>query len=180
MKIRVLVSFSVCFLFVIIRVNAQTDSSTVSQRAILSANDMLTAFRNADWDRYVSLSYPGVVKYYGGKTSYLKYANRARTQHSHSLHANQEQMRIVQLSKDKEEWQCVLGRSIVSYSNGKRECSISYFVGQSIDDGMSWKFFDVAYNSVESITYIMPDKFNALVVPVRRTVVAEEGFVQGK
>jgi hypothetical protein len=179
MMIRTLVLFSLCILFATVRLSAQTDTVTASQRALLLADNMLRAFKYSDWDQYVSLSYPGVVKYYGGKTGYLEHVRRTRTHYSDSLNQNPEKVRIVQISNDMNEWQCVMEKSRLTYAGGKRIRVISYLVGQSKDDGVNWKFFDVAYNSVENVIYIMPEIFDTLAIPVRRTVAEEEGIVQG-
>ncbi len=148
--------------------NAQSDSSFASRRALLFADSLLDAFRSNNLDQYLNISYPGVIKYYGGQHQFREYIQRTR-----AISGN-EQMReaceLVQLKGDNGEWQCVVKKTKETAVDGKKAKVISYLVGQSKDEGNTWKYFDVAYNSVDNIVYIMPDIFTTLAIPQRQVV----------
>ena len=156
-----------CSLF---NAGAQADSTFASQRALLFADSLVNAFRYNNLDQYVNISYPGVIKYYGGKHQFKEYISRTRAVMASSLEEPLEKCEIIQLLNDMSEWQCVIRKSRETMVDGKKAQIISYLVGQSKDEGNTWKYFDVAYNSVENVIYIMPDIFDRLAIPQRQVV----------
>ena len=154
-------------LFFSINIQAQSNTEVVSERAILFADSLLKSFRSGNFNQYTELSYPGVISYYGGKKSFTEYVQRSRTI-LHDMMA--ENLKVVQIINDITEWQCVVEKTTESTIDGKKAQIISYMVGQSKDKGQNWKFFDVAFNSVDNIVYIMPDIFNTLSIPQRQVV----------
>lgn len=150
--------------------NAQSDSAFASQRALLFADSLVNAFRYNNLDQYVSISYPGVIRYYGGKNQFREYISRARSITVSNTEELREKCELVQLMNDGKEWQCVVKKTTETMVDGKKARIISYLVGQSKDEGNTWKYFDVAYNSVENVIYIMPDIFNSLAIPQRQVV----------
>lgn len=174
MKIRIILSV-LCIVMLCNKSRAQTDSEQASQKAITVASKLINSFKFAEWDQYLAMSYPGVVKYYGGRTGYLNYVQAFRNRYKDSLQENPETVRILQIENDVMEWQCVVEKVRETYFNGRRGKVISYLVGQSKDDGNNWQFFDVAQNSVENVIYIMPDIFSNLTIP-QRTIKLESDF----
>jgi hypothetical protein len=150
--------------------NAQSDSAFASQRALLFADSLINSFRYNNLDQYVNISYPGVIKYYGGKNQFREYISRARSTVAGALEEPSEKRELVQLVNDKSEWQCVVKKTRETMVDGKKARIISYLVGQSKDEGNTWRYFDVAYNSVENVIYIMPDIFERLAIPQRQVV----------
>lgn len=165
---KALKSFAVIILFgsAVIQANGQSDSSLASQRALLYADKLTAAFHDNNLDEYLNISYPGVITYYGGKHQFREYIQRARALCGNEL----EKCELVQLENDNAEWQCVVRKMSETEVDGKKAKIISYLVGQSKDHGNTWKYFDVAYNSVDNIAYIMPDIFNTLSIPQRQVV----------
>ncbi len=151
--------------------NAQSDSAVAAQRALSFADSFSKSFRYSEWDDYISLSCPGVIKYYGGREGYKQYVIRARA----TCNVQQkEKMELIQLINDIREWQCVVRRTRETVIDGRKAEVISYLVGQSKDEGLNWKYFDVAYNSVENVIYIMPDIFDRLAIPQRQIIYEKE------
>lgn len=146
---------------------AQSDTAIASQRALLFADSLLNAFRYHDWNAYLEMSYPGVIKYYGGKKGFQEYILRARQISDSQI---PEKTELVQILNDITEWQCVIRKKRETTIDGKKAVIISYLVGQSKDEGKNWRYVDVAFNSVANITYIMPDIFDTLAIPQRQIV----------
>ena len=145
-------------------VNAQSHTTTASERAIIFADSLLQSFRHNNLDQYTSLSYPGVVSYYGGNKNFREYVQRARAINGTSS----ENISLVQILNSTNEWQCVIEKKSVTTIDGKKAHIISYLVGQSKDEGQNWTFFDVAINSVDNLVYIMPYIFDKLSIPQRQ------------
>lgn len=164
--VKTLILFT-ALLFSFINSKAQTNTAVASEKAILFADSLLKSFRSGNFVQYTELSYPGVISYYGGKKNFSEYIQRARFIHSNIVSEN---LKLVQILNDISEWQCVVEKTSESLIDGKKAQIISYMVGQSIDEGLNWKFFDVAFNSVGNLVYIMPDIFSALTIPQRQVV----------
>ena len=168
-----------CTLMLSLHSLAQTDTEKASTKAIAVANSLVKAFNYSEWDQYLALSYPGVVKYYGGRNGYLNYVQKARSMYKDSIQESPETLRIIQIENDILEWQCVVEKTRETFLNGRKARAVSYLVGQSKDDGQTWKFFDVAHNSVENVIYIMPDIFSNLAIPQKAVhVESDYGYDQ--
>ena len=150
--------------------HAQTSSSSPSQSALIFADSFLKSFRNNDVEQYVNLSYPGVISYYGGNKNFREYVQRAGSSYNSTLSEN---ISLVQIVRDVSELQCVIQKTCISNVDGKKAQIVSYMVGQSKDDGQSWKFVDVALNSPGNLVYIMPDISAKLAVPQRQVIFAQ-------
>ena len=156
-----------CFSFTAIQ--AQQNISAVSERAIIFADSLLKSFRYNNFDQYTDLSYPGVISYYGGKKNFREYVQRSRII---SYGITSENLKLIQILNDISEWQCVVEKTSETLIDGKKAQIISYMVGQSKDEGQNWTFFDVAFNPVDNLVYIMPDIFERLSIPQRQVVFA--------
>jgi hypothetical protein len=151
--------------------HCQVSSSAASDRAIVFADSFLASYRNNDLDKYTDLSYPGVVSYYGGNKNFREYVQRVRALNSSSLSNN---ITIIQLVHDANELQCVIQKTTETTIDGRKAHIITYIIGQSKDEGQSWKFFDVGSNAPRNLVYIMPDMSERLAVPQRQIVFAQD------
>ena len=156
--------FFMAFLFCAQLIKAQPPShyDIVFKRAELFAYSIIKAQEFSDWKTYLELSYPGAVKYYGGQEGYLKQVKLTAAAFRDELE--------VPPSSFMDEWQCVVERHSDRVINGKRSLLVTFFLGQSKDDGDNWKFFDLAGNAVENVIYIMPDVFTNLAIPERKII----------
>jgi hypothetical protein len=170
-----IVTFSLSFSYS----NAQSDTAIATERALFYADSLLKCYRYNNLESYTDLSYPGVIKYYGGKKNFQEYIRRARAINESVLEEEPEKIKLIQILNDIREWQCVIRKARETIIDGKKATIISYLVGQSKDEGQNWKFFDVAFNSVENVIYIMPDIFDTLAIP-QRQVVFEKSSVAKK
>ncbi len=158
------------------KIQAQQNTSAVSARAILFADSLLKSFHHNNFDQYTDLSYPGVISYYGGKKNFREYIQRSRII---SEGISSENLKLVQILNNTSEWQCVVEKTSETLIDGKKAQVISYLVGQSVDEGQNWTFFDVAINPVDNVVYIMPDIFERLSIP-QRQVIFEKNNNNGK
>lgn len=155
---------------------AQSNRAAVSQHALAYADSLLSAFHNNHSGEYAGMSYPGVISYYGGIRSFQQYIERERALSDNAA----DKTELIQLLNNKNEWQCVIKKTHPRTIDGKKAYIVSYMVGQSTDDGMTWKYFDVAFNSVANVAYIMPDKFEALTIPRREIIFEKDQMASSK
>ena len=159
--------------------HAQSDTAIATQRAMLFADSLERSFRFNEWNTYISLSYPGVVKYYGGKEGFTQYVKRVRSI-NHDITEEKEKLELMQIINDIREWQCVIRKTRETIIDGRKASVVSYMIGQSKDEGQNWKYFDVAYNSVENVIYIMPDVFDRLAIPQRQIIFEKDQLAKKK
>lgn len=174
MKITAFQAWVCCLLFLASSSTAQSISPNVEQSALTTATQFVNAFKSSDWKAYNQLSYPGVVKYYGGPNGFNAHIQRARQYYGDTLLENPETVKLIQLLNDYDEWQCVMEKTRDTYSGVKRMQIRTYIVGISADDGKSWTFFDASFNSLESIPYIMPNVFGMLAIPQRQVLYPDQ------
>ena len=154
---------------------AQADSTYCSRHALLYADSLANAFRDQNWNRYLSITYPGIISYYGGTRSFQSYIQRTRSVSNSFAIRDCVTLDLIQISANHlGEWQCVIRKTGSTVIDGKKAMVISYLIGQSTDDGDSWKFLDVSYNATEKLNDIMPERFPALMVPERK-IIFEKG-----
>jgi hypothetical protein len=146
--------------------HSQVNSRSASDRAIIFADSFLASYRNNDLDKYTDLSYPGVISYYGGNKNFREYVQRVRALNS----STSNKITVIQVVHNANELQCVIQKTSEAIIDGRKAEIITYIIGQSKDEGQTWKFFDVASNAPGNLVYIMPDMSERLVVPQRQII----------
>jgi len=168
-----------CFQFITTR--SQSDTSFSTQQALLFADSLVKANYYQNWNVYESLSCPSAIKYYGGKDGFHEHIVEAYYRNEPKVEEKPETVKMVTIMNDNiEQWQCVIEKIRDAYMEDSRKAKVyTYLVGQSLDNGKTWKFIDVSHNNIENVIYIMPDIFTSLAIPERKLVyddqvVAEE------
>jgi hypothetical protein len=153
--------------------SAQPDTAKVANRALNFADSLIKADHFENWNMYVDLVPAGVIKHYGGKEGYINYVQKARAHFFSTIEEDAPTMKIQTLLMEDNQWQCVIRTSRYIHKDDKKLHIITYFVGQSMDEGQTWRLFDVGYDRVANIIYMMPDVFGDLPIP-EHTVISEQ------
>lgn len=148
------------------------DTLVIYRNAKFYADSMVRSYFYENWESFIGLTNYTALKYYGGKDQYKEHF---KTMYYHN-EPNKETDKpeivsvVTLMNKGTDEWQCVLEK--IRYTQmDERKCRIySYLVGQSKDDGETWKFVDAGQNSEKNIIYIFPDIFGTLAIPEYRVV----------
>jgi hypothetical protein len=152
---------------------AQSDTVKIAERALFFADSLVKADAYQNWSIYTDLSVPSVVKYYGGRNAFMETIQRGWATRVSSIQEESPKLKFLLLSTKNEEWQCVIQESRYIHRDDKKLHIVTYFVGQSTDAGVTWRLFDVAYNKVANIIYMMPDIFD-LPIPEHTVLTDEE------
>jgi hypothetical protein len=158
---------------------AQSDTVKIAQKALFFADSLVKAETYKNWSIYTELSVPSVIKYYGGKSAFIETIQRGSATRVSSIEEESPKLTFLFLSTKNEEWQCVIRESRYIHRDDKKLHIVTYFVGQSIDAGDTWRLFDVAYNKVANIIYMMPDIFD-LPIPEHTVLTEEEEIALAK
>jgi hypothetical protein len=160
--------------------SAQPDTTKIMQNALLFADSLVKADAYETWPVYADLVIPSVIKYYGGKDAYIEYVQKGRAHRTSTEVEEPPVLKPLHLLTENEEWQCVIEESWYIHRDNKKLHIITYLVGQSKDGGTTWHLFDVGYNKVAVIIYMMPDVFGNLPIPEHIVRTEEEELAIAK
>src|ERR1700743_3129730 len=155
MKIRN--TLSVCFLFMAILGHAQPDTAKISRNALFFADSLVKADAFGNWGAYADLAPLSVIKYYGGKDGFIQHVTAGRKRTTSDIEEEAPELSMITLEPQKEQWQCVIRLSRYFHREDKKYHFVTYLIGQSKDEGQTWRLFGVRYNSVSHITYLFPE-----------------------
>ncbi|HMH24843.1 MAG TPA: hypothetical protein VK563_23875 [Puia sp.] len=145
--------------------NAQPDTAKIVANALSFADSLVKSDHFEQWDAYANLVPLSVIKHYGGKDGYIQSVQKVRSNFISSIEEDAPTLKMQTLLTQDNQWQCVIRESRYIHRNDKKVHIITYLVGQSTDEGASWRLFDVGYNRVANIIYMMPDVFGDLPIP---------------
>jgi hypothetical protein len=149
-------------LFISKAVQAQPDTARINQRILFFTDSLVKADHYLNWSAYADLAPASVVKYYGGKEGFIGHVQVLRARTSSIMEENPPVSQVLQLSSKNEQWQCVVRQSSYFHKEDKQYHFTTYLIGQSIDDGRTWRLFDTSYTPVANLILIFPDIFGDL------------------
>jgi hypothetical protein len=157
----------------------ESDSAVASRNALKFADSLTKANFFAEWDTYMNLSMPSAIKYYGGKEGFKEHVVTIHYHNEPKTEEKPEKLKMLSLLNDIDTWQCVIEKVRESWdeSRGKVK-TYTYLVGESTDNGGTWKFIDVSHNSLVNVIYIMPSVFGKLEIPEGKTIYVDEVAAQ--
>ncbi len=86
---------------------------------------------------------------------------------------------MLTMLNDIETWQCVIEKIRESWDENRGKVkTTSYLVGESTDNGLTWKFIDASHNSLVNVIYIMPSVFSKLEIPESSVIYVDEVATQ--
>ncbi|MFT3824650.1 MAG: hypothetical protein QM731_12045 [Chitinophagaceae bacterium] len=155
------------------------DTATLNKNALYYADSLIKASFGEDWNTYLELSNPTAIKYYGGKEGYKEHAKMIYYRITRQENEKREKLRMVQLMNDgTDQWQCVIEKERNTFIDNRKVKILSHVIGQSTDNGDTWKFVDIAHNSTENIIYVMPALFSNISVPPGKMLYEDELLAQ--
>jgi hypothetical protein len=157
----------------------ESDTAIATRNALKFADSLTRANFYAEWDTYMNLSELSAIKYYGGKDGFKEHVITIHYRNEPKTEEKPEKLQMLSMLNDIETWQCVIEKVRDSWdeSRGKVK-TISYLVGESTDNGLTWKFIDVSHNSLVNVIYIMPSVFSKLEIPEGKMIYVDEVAAQ--
>jgi len=157
--------------------HAQPDTARITQKALLFADSLVKADAFQEWSVYARLAPTSVIKYYGGEEGYLGHVQQMRSYTTSNQEEAAPELNMQTLVTLKDQWQCVIRLSRYYHKDDGKYHLVSYLIGQSKDEGETWKIFDVNYNVVGNMMQIFPD---ILDMPIQETSRLTEEQEQAK
>lgn len=137
--------------------HAQPDSAKITERALFFADSLVKTDAFETWPAYADLAPASVIKFYGGKDGYIEHIKMLRGRTKSELAEDNPFLKMLNLMVRDEQWQCVIRMTRWFHKDGTKYHLITYLIGQSKDEGETWRLFDVSYNKVANIIYMFPD-----------------------
>jgi hypothetical protein len=157
---------------------AQSDTAIATEKALFFADSLVKANFYQNWQIYTALSCQSAINFYGGKEGFKEHLVLMYYRNEPLQEEKREMLRMVHLMNDVDQWQCVIEKIRSTWINEKKAKVYTYLVGQSVDNGQTWKFVDVSHNSMENLSHVMPGIFREMPVPLGKREFDDEVALQ--
>lgn len=135
-----------------------------------SADSMMAAFKRHDYKTFAKYNHPAMTKIMGGPEAFALFIAQQMKQIPDTAIKRVDIGKILQIVKTGKDMQCVIEQHMVMEMEGNRIKQTSYIVGESLDTGKNWTFFDASVSSL-SPTKIKPDLSPQLIIPPQKKVI---------
>ncbi|MEJ7627946.1 MAG: hypothetical protein WKF35_13855 [Ferruginibacter sp.] len=148
------------------------DTTAIKKNIEAATKEMSATFISRNWEEYVKYTHPAVVEMIGGKEKFVKIVSEFMTELPDSSIKFFELGKPMQLINSGHDWQTVIMQKLDIYIQGKMVRSVSYLVGESLDNGKTWTFFD-SKGDREVVKKMKPDVSDKLIIPAGSQVIDE-------
>jgi hypothetical protein len=152
--------------------HTQPDTAKISQNALVFADSLIKTDAYGNNELYTGLAPASVLKYYGGADGYIQHVYQMRGRMTSEQEELYPEVNLETLRAIDHQWQCVIRVSRYLHRDNVQYHYTTYFVGQSKDEGESWRMFDVSYNSVANMILIFPEVITDL--PIKQPVILSQ------
>ncbi|HVU55283.1 MAG TPA: hypothetical protein VHD83_09520 [Puia sp.] len=152
------------------------DSVKIKEKALFFADSLIRADTYENWSVYADLAPARVLKYYGGKDGFIEHVKGMHPRTVSALGGEDApEIKIMTLMAQDDQWQCLIRESrYIHHDDNKKYHIVTYLLCQTRDDGETWRLFDLSYNRVANIIYMMPDVIRDMAIPEPYIISEEE------
>jgi hypothetical protein len=143
---------------------AQTDTERIKKSILQSADSMATAFKARDWKTIIHFSPQSVLDMSGGAESLIEMTESVMNQIPADAIKYFAIGPVVQVVKTENDWQCIVEQHMTMEINGMRITMMTPLIGQSLNNGASWTFFD-SKGDDETARTILPGLSSEIILP---------------
>jgi hypothetical protein len=157
----------------------ESDTAIATRQALKFADSLVKADFYAEWATYVNLSCTSAFKFYGGKDGYKENAVMIHYRDEPKTEEKIPKTQLLHLMNDIETWQCVIEKVREKWDESRGKVKVyTYLIGESTDNGLTWRFIDASHNSLQNIIYILPSVFTTMEIPEGKIVYVDEVAAQ--
>lgn len=137
-----------------------------TEKNIYRAGDsMLAAFKRKDWISFVRYNHPNMTKRMGGAEAFASFINLQMKQVPATAIKSVSLGKILQVVTTPKDVQCVVEQNMQMELDGVSRSKTTYLIGESLDNGRSWTFFDGSTKTMLFPKDIKPDISDELIIP---------------
>lgn len=116
-----------------------------------AGDSMLSAFRRKDWITFVRYNHPNMTKRMGGSEAFASFINVQMNLIPDSAIESISLGKILQVVKTSGDMQCLVEQNLKLQLYGKTMIKTTYLIGESLDNGKNWTFFDASTKTALSL-----------------------------
>jgi hypothetical protein len=145
------------------------DSTVLAQKIILAADSMMTAFKAKDIAIFSRFTHAGLKKIMGGEEVFLQTIQSSYQSIPDSAIKEMRVGKITRIIKEKNSFQCIVEQLLKIKVNTVTVTSTSYLVGESVNNGNTWSFFDASAETIFAPNNkVMPNLSKKLIIPAKK------------
>lgn len=153
---------------------SQPDTIVMKQNILRCADSMGKSFLQKDWKTFVRYNNPNLVRMLGGEENFIAFTKETLKEIPDTAFKKYEIGKIIQIVQTPFDWQCLVEQKTELNIHGMKMNSTTYLVGESLDGGKGWTFFD-SQGDAESARLFKPDLSERFIIPAKvRSVNANE------
>jgi hypothetical protein len=128
------------FLLFIQKSIAQFDTIAVKQNILNQSDSMFIAFKNNDWDKFSNYMHPTILTQAKGKEAFIEFLENQMKELKNLTFTNYKQAGNIQVISTKNTLQCVVIYGMEMLIDSTVASGASTTIGESADNGITWKF----------------------------------------
>ncbi len=144
------------------------NAATETERNIYRCGDsMMAAFKRKDYKKFTSYQHPNMTKMMGGPEPFASFIDLQMKQLPKAVVKDIRFGKILQVVKTERDMQCLVEQNLQMEAEGLNLDRTTYLVGESLDGGKIWTFFDATVKSRLLPKDIKPDISPELKIPAK-------------
>ncbi|GEO12077.1 hypothetical protein SAE01_45730 [Segetibacter aerophilus] len=152
-------------------VSVREPANNIEENIYRCGDSMLAAFKRKDWMTFVKYNHPNMTSRMGGAEAFASFINLQMKQIPDSTIQSITIGRILQVVKTSKDQQCVVEQNMRMEQQGTTLDKTTYLVGESLDNGEMWTFFDASTKTGLLPKDIKPDISSELKIPASKNQV---------
>ncbi|WP_207495140.1 hypothetical protein [Aridibaculum aurantiacum] len=148
-------------------------ANDIEENIYRSADSMMTAFKRQDWQTFASYNHPAMMRMMGGAENFVFFIKEQMKHIPDTAIKVMAAGNILQVVKTETDHQCVLEQHMHMLLEGININTTTYLVGESVDEGKNWTFFDASSNGLVTPKDIKPNLSNELNIPAQKKEVKQ-------
>lgn len=133
-----------------------------------SADSMMDAFKNRNWLAFAKFTHPAMLRVMGGADNIAFMVKQQMQNVADSVIKSARIEKVLQVEKVDDELQCLVEEKIVMEMEGNRVINTSYLIGESLNQGKSWTFFDASNDGKIKPLDIKPNLSPGIKIPAKK------------
>lgn len=133
-----------------------------------SGDSMMQAFKNKDWTTFAKYNHPAMLAMMGGEEAFVGLLANQMQQIPDSSIKLIKIGKVLQVIKTPYDHQCVVEQNMEMVMESMQVNSTTYLVGESLNGGKNWTFFDASNSERIKATDIKPNLSREIIVPEKK------------
>lgn len=148
--------------------DSRNPANEIEKNIYRSADSMMSAFKTKDWITFANFNHPAMIKMMGGTEAFAKLITDQMQQIPDTAIKSIGAGKILQVVKTDHDHQCVIEQNMLMEMQGMRITSTTYLVGESLNGGRSWTFFDGSNGGAVKPIDLKPNLSPDLKIPQKK------------